>query len=83
MNCGGGRSDEQTTLATGHVPCFFSRVMLPPYIIEELRRRDRARREEQSRPQPELELEVPMAPPPQAPSAPTEPERGVAIIDVL
>lgn len=56
-------------------------VMLPPYIVEELRRRERARREEQAREQPQLEL--PMRPPPGPPAPPEEPERGVAIIDVL
>jgi hypothetical protein len=60
--------------------------MLPPYIIEELRRREEALREERARPQPTLELPIPMPrrdrpsrPPERAPGS----ERGVEIIDVM
>lgn len=55
--------------------------MLPPYIIEELRRREEARREESARRQPVVEL--PLAPPPRREPKRDEPERGVTIIDVL
>ncbi|HJL17660.1 MAG TPA: hypothetical protein RMH99_18495 [Sandaracinaceae bacterium LLY-WYZ-13_1] len=55
--------------------------MLPAYIIEELKRREEARREETSRPRPQLEVELPVDP-----GAPRreEPEvdRGVTIIQV-
>lgn len=55
--------------------------MLPPYIIEELRRREEARREERIRPQPRLELPVerPRRERPREPDS----ERGVAIIEVF
>lgn len=54
--------------------------MLPPYIIEELRRREQARREESIRPQPRVEL--PLEPPRPTPATPPQPDRGIAIIDV-
>lgn len=55
--------------------------MLPPYIIEELRRREQARRREEStRPRPTVE--VPLAPIPERKPR-DEAERGVVIIDVL
>jgi hypothetical protein len=54
--------------------------MLPAYIIEELRRREDASREEAARPQPGLELPLP----PRRPAAPPEhgDDRGIAIIEV-
>jgi hypothetical protein len=55
--------------------------MLPPYIIEELRRREEARREELTRPQPRLEL--PVERPRREPLPPPESERGIAIIEVF
>ncbi|MCZ7685690.1 MAG: hypothetical protein M5U28_45685 [Sandaracinaceae bacterium] len=61
--------------------CARSGCMLPPYIIEELRRRERARSEESARRQPVVEL--PLAPPPRREPKRDEPERGVTIIDVL
>lgn len=61
-------------------------AMLPPYIIEELRRREEALREERARPQPSLELPLPM-PSRERPSRPPDrkpgSERGVEIIDVM
>jgi hypothetical protein len=55
--------------------------MLPPYIIEELRRREEARREELTRPQPRLEL--PVERPRRETLPPPESERGIAIIEVF
>ena len=56
--------------------------MLPAYIIEELRRREEALREEERRPQPRLEL--PLPPRHQRPSEPPEGcERGVTIIQLM
>jgi hypothetical protein len=57
--------------------------MLPPFIIEQIRRR-----EEQERARPEQpQLEIPYDPgvrPPRAPRAPEEAsERGVVIIDLM
>lgn len=56
-------------------------IMLPPYIIEELRRREEARKEEDARPQPWLELELPVSPRRRPESEPAS-ERGVTIIQV-
>jgi hypothetical protein len=55
--------------------------MLPPFIIEQIRRR-----EEQERARPEQpQLEIPYDPgPARSPRAPEEPgERGVVIIDLM
>jgi hypothetical protein len=56
--------------------------MLPPYIIEEIRRREHERRQQYE--QPQIELPLPRVPPP-----PTHPQhreddadRGVVIIDL-
>ncbi len=54
--------------------------MLPAYIIEELRRREQARRDETRRPQPQIEL--PMERPRRPEPAAERSERGVAIIEV-
>lgn len=54
--------------------------MLPPYIIEELRRREQARRED--KPVRELELPVEPAVRRPAPRRPEDAERGIAIIEV-
>jgi hypothetical protein len=54
--------------------------MLPAYIIEELRRREEARREDGKRPRPRLELPIPVQPKKSEP--PKEPDRGIAIIEV-
>lgn len=55
--------------------------MLPPFIIEQIRKRE----EEQERVQhqPQLELPMPHPRPGREPRAEEEPERGVVIIDVL
>lgn len=55
--------------------------MLPPYIIEDLRRREEARKEEEARPQPWLELERPVSPR-RRPESEPESDRGVTIIQV-
>jgi hypothetical protein len=55
--------------------------MLPAYIIDELKRRERSRAEESRRPRPQLEVDRPVGP-----SAPRReepgPERGVAILQI-
>lgn len=57
-------------------------TMLPPYIIEQLRERERERKEDAARPRPLLEL--PMGPPPGLePERTPQEERGVTIIDVF
>jgi hypothetical protein len=55
--------------------------MLPPFIIEQIRRREEEERARQEQPQ----LEIPAdRPAPRAPSAPEEKgERGVVIIDLM
>ncbi|MGE0787417.1 MAG: hypothetical protein AB7S26_17220 [Sandaracinaceae bacterium] len=57
--------------------------MLPPYIIEELRRREEARREEGSRPQPRVELPIPERAPHPSEHPSGEDPRGVVIIEVF
>jgi hypothetical protein len=54
--------------------------MLPPFIIEQIRRREEQERARHEQPQ----LEIPTdRPAPRAPHAPEEPgERGVVIIDL-
>jgi hypothetical protein len=54
--------------------------MLPPFIIEQIRRR-----EEQERARPEQpQLEIPSDPRPRAPRAPEEQgDRGVIVIDLM
>jgi hypothetical protein len=55
--------------------------MLPPFIIEQIRRREEEERARQEQPQ----LEIPAdRPAPRAPAAPEEKgERGVVIIDLM
>jgi len=55
--------------------------MLPPFIIEQIRRREEEERARQEQPQ----LEIPVdRPAPRAPAAPEEKgERGVIIIDLM
>lgn len=57
-----------------------TQVMLPAYIIEELRRREEAQREEAARPRPRLELPIPNRQRKSEP--PKEVDRGIAIIEV-
>lgn len=59
--------------------CALSRGMLPPYIIEQLRQREEARKEADARIQLELPVPVPRERP--APEPDAEP-RGVVIIEV-
>jgi hypothetical protein len=54
--------------------------MLPSYIIEELRRREQARREEAARPSPRLDL--PLPPPRREERERVPDDRGIAIIEV-
>ncbi len=58
--------------------------MLPPFIIEQIRRREEeARRQREEREQPRLELPEDMyRPAPEAPEAPESVERGVVILDL-
>jgi hypothetical protein len=55
--------------------------MLPPFIIEQIRRREEQERARQEQPQ----LEIPAdRPAPRAPKAPEEKaERGVVVIDLM
>lgn len=58
--------------------------MLPPFIIEQIRRREEEERARQEQPQLEIPADRPAAPRPSAPSAPEEKgERGVVIIDLM
>jgi hypothetical protein len=56
--------------------------MLPPFIIEQIRKREH---EEQARyEQPQLEIPAPQRPPkPNADAPEDEPQRGVIILDLL
>lgn len=56
--------------------------MLPPFIIEQIRKREEEARQNH---QPALELELPVAPPPQRRTVPDpdDQDRGVIIIDLL
>ena len=55
--------------------------MLPPFIIEQIRRREEQERARYEQPQ----LEVPVQRPPSQPSGPAEEqvERGVIVIDLM
>lgn len=55
--------------------------MLPPYIIEEIRRRENDQRRQYERPQVELPLPVVIPPPGQSPKRDDD-DRGVIIIDL-
>ena len=55
--------------------------MLPAYIIEELRRRENARREQE--PRPTLDLPLPFCPSSTKDEPTPQPDRGVVIIDVM
>lgn len=56
--------------------------MLPPYIIEELRRREEARREREIRPAQDISL--PLRPAPKRDDdRPSSPVRGVVIIQLM
>jgi hypothetical protein len=55
--------------------------MLPPFIIEQIRRREEQERARHERPRLEIPLDRPM---PRSPQAPDENvERGVVIIDLM
>lgn len=54
--------------------------MLPPYIIEEIRRRENEQR--RSYQQPQLDLPIPAVPPPSSPQKRDDEDRGVVIIDL-
>ena len=56
--------------------------MLDPWIIEEIRRREEAERQEHDRPVLEMPVEMPYHPTPSTrPEPPPGEERGVAIIE--
>ncbi|MEM9187852.1 MAG: hypothetical protein AAGF12_01650 [Myxococcota bacterium] len=58
--------------------------MLPPFIIEQIRKREQEEQEEGKEQRPVLELPIPGSVDRRRPSAPAdEPERGVIIIDLL
>ncbi len=55
--------------------------MLPPFIIEQIRKREQ---EDQARyEQPQLEIPVPQRPTPKREIPDDEPQRGVIILDLL
>jgi len=54
--------------------------MLPPFIIEQIRRREEQERARQEQPQLELPLDRPA---PRTPRAPEDHDRGVIVIDLL
>ena len=54
--------------------------MLPPFIIEQIRRREERERTRHEQPRVEIPTERPA---PRAPQAPEEAERGVVIIDLM
>ncbi|MBK8173564.1 MAG: hypothetical protein IPK60_24950 [Sandaracinaceae bacterium] len=57
--------------------------MLPPFIIDQIRRREEEERREDQRPVLELPVPVPdMRRPPEG-RAKDEPERGVVVIDLM
>lgn len=56
--------------------------MLPPFIIDELRRRERWK-EDHERQQPVVELPLPEAPRRNMPQAPEERDRGVTVIPLF
>jgi hypothetical protein len=57
--------------------------MLPPFIIEQIRRREREEEERAREEQPRLEIPL-ERPAPRAPKAPEESgDRGVVIIDLM
>jgi hypothetical protein len=60
----------------------WSVIMLPPEILDELRRRDVKRRTNEA-PQPMLELPLPPPPPPRRVPALEESERGVVVFDLF
>ena len=57
------------------------KAMLPPYIIEELRRRERAKKSKAREEQPRVEIPLPPTPP--KPPSEEAADRGVTIIDVF
>ncbi len=54
--------------------------MLPPYIIEEIRRRENEQRRQHEAPQ--IELPLPLVPPPAQSPRRDDDDRGVIIIDL-
>lgn len=54
--------------------------MLPPFIIEQIRKREEEERARHEQPQLEIPLERPR---PRAPAVPEEEKRGVIILDLL
>ena len=58
--------------------------MLPPFIIEQIRRREEAERARRDQPQLDLPLDTYRPAPPSEVPDPTElPQRGVVILDLL
>ena len=54
--------------------------MLPPFIIEQIRKREEQERLRREQPQLDIPVDRPRAPRPAAPEE--EPERGVVILDI-
>lgn len=58
--------------------------MLPPFIIEQIRKREEELRRRNAQQQPTLELPIEQGPPPQREKSPEEvPQRGVIILELL
>jgi len=55
--------------------------MLPPYIIDEIRKREEERQEE--RPQPRVDLPLPEAPPRVVKNDNDSGDRGLVVIDLM
>ncbi|MFO0663618.1 MAG: hypothetical protein U0174_06680 [Polyangiaceae bacterium] len=56
--------------------------MLPPFIIEQIRKREQAERTEESQPRLELPLPAQITPPLSTTEDPSEKNRGVLILDI-
>ncbi|RLB48251.1 MAG: hypothetical protein DRJ42_23635 [Deltaproteobacteria bacterium] len=58
--------------------------MLPPFIIDQIRRREEEERREEAGKQPRLDLPIPMPnlPPPAGEGAEEDADRGLVIIDL-
>ena len=56
--------------------------MLPPFIIEQIRKREQAERAEENQPRLELPLPAPLAPPLSTTEDRDDHNRGVLILDI-
>ncbi len=56
--------------------------MLPPFIIEQIRRREEAQRRKTDAKQPRIELPLDVYPPAKEPEADEDQQRGVVVVDL-